>query len=126
MLEPFREIWCVDFEFMTGSGRRPDPVCLVAHEIRSDRTIRLWRDQFGPVPPYAIDPSALFETVARYYLSAAGTSASVPAMAKTSDPVVKTAGIPMVESRADNMEIPTVEGLNSVEGLLRVAGNRKL
>ncbi len=73
-----------------------------------------------------IDPSALFETVARYYRSAAGTSASVPAMAKTSDPVVKTAGIPMVESRADNMEIPTVEGLDSAEGLLRVAGNRKL
>jgi two-component system sensor histidine kinase/response regulator len=67
-----------------------------------------------------IDPSALFETVARYYRSA-GTSASVPAMAKTSDPVVKT-----VVSRADNMEIPTVEGLDSAEGLLRVAGNRKL
>jgi two-component system, sensor histidine kinase and response regulator len=73
-----------------------------------------------------IDPSALFETVARYYRSAPGTSASVPAIAKTSDPVVKTAGVPEVESRADNMEIPTVEGLNSVEGLLRVAGNRKL
>ena len=73
-----------------------------------------------------IDPSALFETVARYYRSAPGTSASVPPNAKTSDPVVKTAGIPMVESRADNMEIPTVEGLDSAEGLLRVAGNRKL
>ena len=73
-----------------------------------------------------IDPSALFETVARYYRPAPRTSASVPAMAKTSDPVVKTAGIPVVESRADNMEIPTVEGLNSAEGLLRVAGNRKL
>src|SRR5438067_2565090 len=73
-----------------------------------------------------IDPNALFETVARYYRSAPGASASVPAMVKTSDPVVKTAGIPMVESRADNMEIPTVEGLDSAEGLLRVAGNRKL
>jgi two-component system, sensor histidine kinase and response regulator len=73
-----------------------------------------------------IDPSALFETVARYYRSASGTSESVRAIARTSDPVVKAAGIPMVESRADNMEIPTVEGLNSAEGLLRVAGNRKL
>jgi two-component system, sensor histidine kinase and response regulator len=72
-----------------------------------------------------IDPSALFETVARYYRSAPGTSASVPAIAQTSDPVVKAAGTPM-ESRADNMEIPTVEGLNSAEGLLRVAGNQKL
>jgi signal transduction histidine kinase/DNA-binding response OmpR family regulator len=73
-----------------------------------------------------IDPSALFETVARYYRPVPGTSASVPAMAKTSDPIAKPAGISMVESRAENMEIPTVEGLNSVEGLLRVAGNRKL
>jgi len=73
-----------------------------------------------------IDPSALFETVARYYRSAPGTSASVPAIAKTSDPVGETVGVPVVESRAHNMEIPTVEGLNSVEGLLRVAGNRKL
>ena len=39
---------------------------------------------------------------------------------------MKTAGVPMEESRADNLEIPTVEGLNSAEGLLRVAGNRKL
>jgi two-component system sensor histidine kinase/response regulator len=58
-----------------------------------------------------IDPRALFETVARYYRPAPGTSGSVPAMTKTS---------------ADNMEIPAVEGLDSAEGLLRVAGNRKL
>ena len=73
-----------------------------------------------------IDPSALFETVARYYRPAPGRPTSVPAMAKTSDSGVKLAGIPLVESRADSMEIPTVEGLNSAEGLLRVAGNRKL
>jgi hypothetical protein len=64
---PFREIWCADFEFMAGSGCRPDPVCLVAHEIRSGRTIRLWRNQLGLLPPYAIDPSALLVT---YYASA--------------------------------------------------------
>ena len=73
-----------------------------------------------------IDSSALSETVARYYRSAPGTSASVPAVAKSSDPVVKTPGIPTAESRADEMEIPTVEGLDSAEGLLRVAANRKL
>src|SRR5256886_2492339 len=73
-----------------------------------------------------IDPSALIETVARYYRSAPATSESVPGIANTSDPAVKTAGIPMEESRADNLEIPTVEGLNSAQGLLRVAGNRKL
>jgi len=65
-----------------------------------------------------IDPSALFETVARYYRPAPGTSASVPAIAKAAATVVQTDGVPM--------EIPIVEGLNSADGLLRVAGNRKL
>ncbi len=73
-----------------------------------------------------VDPSELLETVARYYQSARVMSASVPGIANTSDPAVKTARIPMEESRADNLEIPIVEGLNSAEGLLRVAGNRKL
>src|SRR5205814_7858557 len=63
-----------------------------------------------------IDPGALFETVARYYRSAPATSASVPPNAKTSDPVVKTGGT-LMESRADNIGIPNVEGLNSAEGL---------
>jgi DNA polymerase I len=67
MLEPFDEIWCVDFEFSAGSGRRPEPVCLVAREVRGGRTLRLWRNQFGPRPPYAIGPNALFVA---YYASA--------------------------------------------------------
>jgi DNA polymerase-1 len=64
---PYHEIWCVDFEFVAGSGCRPDPVCLVAHELKSGRTIRLWRNQFGSSPPYAVDDSALFVA---YYASA--------------------------------------------------------
>jgi DNA polymerase-1 len=64
---PHREVWLTDFEYMAGPGTRPDPVCLVACELRSGRTLRLWRDQFGPVPPYAIDPDALFVS---YYSSA--------------------------------------------------------
>ncbi|PYK11721.1 MAG: hybrid sensor histidine kinase/response regulator, partial [Verrucomicrobia bacterium] len=65
-----------------------------------------------------IDPSALFETVARYCRFAPETSASVPAIAKTPGAAVQKDGIVM--------EIPTVEGLDSADGLLRVAGNRKL
>jgi DNA polymerase-1 len=64
---PFPNIWCVDFEFVAGSGCQPDPVCFVAHELRSGRTIRLWRDQFGSSPPYEVDDSALFVA---YYASA--------------------------------------------------------
>jgi len=67
MLDAFREIWCVDFEYGAGSGRQPDPVCLVAHEIRTDRTLRLWRDEFGPMPPWTIGDDCLFVA---YYASA--------------------------------------------------------
>jgi DNA polymerase I len=67
MLEAFREEWAVDFEFVAAPGERPVPVCLVARELKSERTIRLWRDQFGPVPPYPTDADSLFIA---YYASA--------------------------------------------------------
>jgi hypothetical protein len=69
MLEalPYWEIWAVDFEFSAPPGERPDPHCLVAWELRSGRKIRLWRNQFGPLPPYATDADSLFVA---YYASA--------------------------------------------------------
>jgi hypothetical protein len=70
MLEalPFREIWAVDFEFVARPGERPDPVCLVAWELRSGgRKLRLWRNEFGPSAPYPIDADSLFLA---YYASA--------------------------------------------------------
>jgi DNA polymerase I len=63
----FTEIVLVDFEFTSTPGDRPGPVCLVARELRSGRTIRLWRDQFGPTPPYSTDKHTLFVA---YYASA--------------------------------------------------------
>jgi DNA polymerase I len=64
---PYREIWHADFEFEAGTGERPVPVCLCARELRSGREIRLWRDEFGPAPPYPIDADSLFVA---YYSSA--------------------------------------------------------
>jgi hypothetical protein len=64
---PYRQIWAVDFEFRIEPGDRPDPVCLVARELRSGRTLRLWRDQFSHVPPYPTDSDTLFLA---YYASA--------------------------------------------------------
>jgi len=55
-----------------------------------------------------IDPALLFETVGRFYKPTAGLDR------------------PTEKPHADELEIPTVEGLNSAEGLLRVAGNKKL
>jgi hypothetical protein len=56
----FAEIWLVDFEFIARPGEHPDVVCLIAHELKSSRTVRLWRNQLGPAPPYRTDAGALF------------------------------------------------------------------
>jgi hypothetical protein len=64
---PFREIWAVDFEFIADPGENPDPVCLVARELRTGKTLRLWRDELGPAAPYPTGAGCLFVA---YYASA--------------------------------------------------------
>ena len=66
-LLPFREVWAVDFEFDAKAGENPQPVCLVAWELRAGRRVRLWRDEFGSAPPYSTGPDSLFVA---YYASA--------------------------------------------------------
>jgi DNA polymerase I len=56
----FEEIWLHDFEFVSQPGERPDVVCLGARELRSGRTLRLWRDELGEQPPYRTDDGVLF------------------------------------------------------------------
>ena len=60
MLDGFREAVAVDFEFTALPGERPVPVCCVGYELRSGQRFRIWKDQFGPVPPYASGPDVLF------------------------------------------------------------------
>jgi hypothetical protein len=57
---PFEEIWLWDFEFVSQPGERPDVVCLAAHELRSGRTLRLWRSELGEQPPFRTDDGVLF------------------------------------------------------------------
>jgi DNA polymerase family A len=59
-LAAFAEVWLFDFEFVPLPGEHPDVVCLVAHELRSGRTLRLWRDQLTETPPYRTDAGVLF------------------------------------------------------------------
>jgi hypothetical protein len=66
-LLPFKEVWAVDFEFVVKPGENPEPVCLVAWELRSGRKLRLWKHEFGSAPPYRVGPDALFVA---YYASA--------------------------------------------------------
>src|SRR5512132_279185 len=57
---PFREVWAADFEFGSDSYGRQKPVCVVAKELKTGRTIRLWEDEFGPAPPYQVGNDTLF------------------------------------------------------------------
>src|SRR5205814_3394021 len=65
----FREVWLVDFEFNGAPGDVVCPVCLVARELGSGRTLRLWADELArlPTPPYPVDADVLFVA---YYASA--------------------------------------------------------
>jgi hypothetical protein len=67
MIEAFREVVVADFEFAIAPGERPDPLCLVAYELCSGRRFRIWRDQFGPHPPYSTGNDVVFIA---YYASA--------------------------------------------------------
>jgi hypothetical protein len=57
---PFREIWMADFEFGASPGGRPEPVCLVARECRSNQLLRIWREDLPARPPFPIDRDSLF------------------------------------------------------------------
>jgi DNA polymerase I len=59
-LDEFREVWLIDFEFISNTGERPVPVCLVAMEYRSKRTVRLWYDEFEKEPPFSSSKDTLF------------------------------------------------------------------
>jgi DNA polymerase-1 len=57
---PFARIVICDTEFQPRPGNLVLPVCLVAKELRSGQTWRLWMDEFGSSPPYPIDRGTLF------------------------------------------------------------------
>jgi hypothetical protein len=65
----FREVWAVDFEFGAAPGEPPAPRCMVARELGSGRTLRLWEDDLRALrrAPFATDKDALFVA---YYASA--------------------------------------------------------
>jgi hypothetical protein len=66
---PYKEIWACDFEFCGADGDIPTPVCMVAHEARSGRIIRVWRDELRQCSsaPFDTSSDALFVA---YYASA--------------------------------------------------------
>src|SRR5262245_24078412 len=67
----FGTVVVADFEYETSGGESelrngdlPKPLCIVAHVLDENlqhvRTIRLWRGEFGPTPPFDVGPDTLF------------------------------------------------------------------
>ena len=65
----FDEVVVADFEYSQPPGERPRPICLVARELVSGRTHRLFGEELlvRSVPPYPTGPDSLFVA---YYASA--------------------------------------------------------
>jgi DNA polymerase I len=105
----FAEIWAVDFEFGSKPGENPEPVCLVAWELRSGRKLRLWRDEFGAAPPYPTDPDVLFVA---YY-----ASAEIGCHLALGWPVPQRVLDPFTEFRNHTNGIPTVSGASLLGAL---------
>ena len=84
---PFSQVWAVDFEFTAPAGERPDPVCLVAWELRSGTKVRLWRDELRGrrLPPYSLGPDSLFVS----YFASGGRCAHCGAAISARYPVVE-------------------------------------
>lgn len=67
-LSEFRTVWFVDFEFRADPGERPNPVCLVAREMRSNRLVRQWlTDETPNHPPFDVGTDSL---MVAYFASA--------------------------------------------------------
>jgi hypothetical protein len=60
----FSQTIVADFEYEIEEGGLPNVLCMVAHVLNENlqhvRTIRLWRGEFGPTPPFDIGPDTLF------------------------------------------------------------------
>ena len=60
----FKTIVVCDFEYEIADGDLPNVLCMVAQEmdenLRTLRTIKLWRGEFRAAPPFDIGPDALF------------------------------------------------------------------
>lgn len=59
---PYRKVWFVDFEFRADVGETPEPACMVARDLYSGQTLRVWRDELHRMraAPFSTGPDALF------------------------------------------------------------------
>jgi len=69
LLRHFDTVWFVDFEFYQPDGELPRPLCMVARELRTGRTIRFGEGELAAMDgsPFPVGPRTLFVA---YYASA--------------------------------------------------------
>jgi DNA polymerase I len=60
LLSRFKKIWVVDFEFIAKPSEVQKPVCVVAHDIISGETKRVWLYENQVTAPYEMDAESLF------------------------------------------------------------------
>ena len=70
MSKNFGTIVVCDFEYEVASGSMPNVLCMVAYvldeQLEHVHTVRLWRGDFGSVPPFDTGPDALFVAYAAW------------------------------------------------------------
>lgn len=61
MLDTFKDVWCVDFEFQSLPGEIPRPICMVGLEINSGKWVKLFGDELLATTtcPYPISSDSL-------------------------------------------------------------------
>jgi DNA polymerase-1 len=59
-LAQFDRVVALDAEFVPAVGGHLRPVCLVAHELKSGKRVRLWHDELGAEPPFPADDRTLY------------------------------------------------------------------
>jgi hypothetical protein len=63
-MKNFGQIVVADFEYEAPVGSLPDVLCVVVHvldeKLQHVQTIKRWRGEFGPEPPFDIGPNTLF------------------------------------------------------------------
>src|SRR5262249_6900336 len=117
---PFKQVWCVDFEFQAKPGERPWIVCMVARELFSKREIRLWRDELLALNRAPFDTSEDSLVVAFF------ASADLGCFLELGWPIPERILDPYVENRVatNGMGIPWGNGLVAPFSLDRACAHR--
>jgi hypothetical protein len=145
---PFREIWCVDFEYRSDPGCHPWVVAMVAHEVKTGRHIRMWRNELLELDraPFDIGRDCLFvyagkdvnpRSLMNYKMQANGaemmriaaiaaTEAGIEVCAPVHDAFLIMAPLEMIQDQVETMRQIMEKASRAVTGVLTVRVDHKI